>query len=65
MVEVDNRNSEGYLDPTAYGAIKKVDKDEERFHKLLYTIFYLCEIAGFQLDGRITLIDKRTGKVWK
>lgn len=58
------RNSEGYLDLTAYEALRNVE-EEERFHKLLHTIFYLCELAGFQIEGRIVLRDKRTGKVWK
>lgn len=59
------KNSEGYADPTAYEAIKNVEKEDERFHKLLHTIFYLCELAGFQVEGRIVLVDKRNGKVWR
>ncbi len=59
------KNSEGYADPTAYEAIKNADKEEERFHRLLHTIFYLCELAGFQIEGRIVLVDRRSGKVWR
>lgn len=40
-------------------------KEYSRFHKLLHTIFNLCDLAGFRLEGRLTLVDKRTGKVWK
>ena len=64
-------NESGVVDPTAYLAIKKVDKekayDEEskRFYKLLYTIFDICELSGFTLEGRIFLRDRRTGKLWK
>lgn len=58
------RNSEGYLDLTAYKAIQSAE-EEERFHKLLHTIFYLCELAGFQVEGRLVLRDKRSGRVWK
>lgn len=64
-------NKSGVVDPTAYLAIKKVDKektyDEEskRFYKLLYTIFDICELSGFTLEGRISLRDRRTGKLWK
>lgn len=64
-------NESGAVDPTAYLAIKKVDKektyDEEskRFYKLLYTIFDICELSGFTLEGRISLRDRRTGKLWK
>lgn len=58
-------NGEGYFDPTAYAAIKKADEDAERFHKLLYAIFDICELADFSLEGRICLRDKRTDKVWR
>ena len=57
------KNAEGYSDPTAYEAMKNIDKDDERFHKLLHTIFYLCELAGFQIEGRIVLVDKSYTKV--
>ena len=33
------KNAEGYSDPTAYEAMKNLDRDDERFHKLLHTIF--------------------------
>lgn len=59
------KNLEGYPDPTAYEAIKNLDKDNERFHKLLHTIFDICELAGFHLEGRIVLRDEQTGKVWR
>lgn len=44
MNKDDKRNAEGYLDPTAYQAIKNVEKEDQanediRFHKLLDTIF--------------------------
>lgn len=59
------RNSEGYSDPTAYEAMKNMDRDDVRFHKLLDTIFYLCDLAGFEVDGRIVFVDKKTGRVWR
>lgn len=50
------RNAEGYPDPTAYEALKNIDREEdERFHRLLHTLFYLCELAGFEIEGRIIL----------
>ena len=62
MTERDQRkNAEGYADPTAYEAIRNVDKDDERFHRLLHTIFYIC----FQIEGRVVLVDKRNGRVWR
>lgn len=54
---------------TAYNAIKNVeqeqDKDDVRFHQLLNTLFSLCELADFHIEGRVVLKDKRTGKVWR
>ena len=65
----DRKNAEGYNDPTAYNAIKNVeqeqDKDDMRFHQLLNTLFSLCELADFHIEGRVVLKDKRTGKVWR
>lgn len=59
-------NGSGYLDPTAYDAIKHLDADEtERFNKLLHVIKSICDIAGFTIENRITLKDNRTGRVWK
>ena len=82
------RNGSGYYDPTAYQAIKNVEKeeqleeeanfqkllkeqtvhgktDDERFHKLMDTIFGLCELSGFHIEGRITIKDTKTGKIWR
>lgn len=65
------RNAEGYIDLTAYEALKNIEKhkhnddDYVRFRTLLHSIFRLCEIAGFQIEGRIVLKDKRSGHVWR
>lgn len=65
MANNDRRNAEGYSDPTAYQALKNIETEEERFHKLLYAIFDICELADFEIEGRIVLVDKRSGKVWR
>jgi hypothetical protein len=59
------KNAEEYSDPTAYEAIKNIDKEDKRFHKLLHTIFNICELSGFRIEGRIVLIDEVTGKVYR
>lgn len=59
------RNAEGYLDPTAYEAIKNAERDDERFHALLNTIFTICELSDFHIEERIVIKDKRTGKIWR
>lgn len=58
-------NASGYPDPTAYQAIKNIDRKDENFHKVLHTIFNVCEHYGFRIEGRIVLVDKATGKVWR
>lgn len=66
-----SRNASGYFDPTAYQAMKNVMKDEptveesDRFHKLLDAIFYITEIAGFHIEGRVIIKDKKTGRIWR
>ncbi len=74
MTDTDERkNASGYPDPTAFAAITNADADErkstdveaERFYKLLHTIFNLCDLAGFRLEGRIVLVDKASGRVWR
>lgn len=62
------RNASGYMDLTAFEAIQKVDREadaEKRYKKLLNTIFYLCDLAGFHIEGRLTIKDKKTGKIWR
>lgn len=63
------KNGSGYADPTAYEAIKNVDRasieESDRFHNLLDTLFYITELAGFEIEGRIVLKDLLTGKVWR
>jgi len=58
------RNSSGYYDPTAWKAAEKV-QTEERIKDLLGVIRYVTRLAGFEIEGRITFRDKKTGKLWK
>jgi hypothetical protein len=62
------RNASGCLDLTAYEAIRNVEREAEaeaRFKKLLSTIFYICDLAGFHIEGRLEIRDKKTGKIWR
>lgn len=59
------KNGSGIYDHTAYKAIKNVEKERERFSKVLQTIFSVCDLADFHVEGRIKLYDKKTGKLWK
>ncbi len=59
------KNGSGCPDPVACKAIRKVDAERERMMKLLDTIFTICDYAGFHVEGRIELKDKKTGRVWR
>lgn len=63
------KNHEGYADPTAYEAIKNVNKEElaesDRFYDFLDAIFYIAELADFQFEGRLVIKDKKTGRIWR
>lgn len=41
------------------------ESEEERFKRLMATIFYICENAGFHIEERIVIRDRRTGRVWR
>jgi hypothetical protein len=56
------------MDLTAYEAIRNVERErdaEARFKKFMTTIFSICDLAGFHIEGRIEIRDKKTGKVWR
>lgn len=59
------KNGEGYSDPTAYKAIKAAEEETVKFQKLLDTIFNICELSGFHIEGRITIKSKNTGRRWR
>lgn len=61
----DQKNSEGYSDPTAYQAMMNLEIEELRFKKLLRSIKDVCDLADFEIEGRVVLIDKRSGRVWR
>ena len=68
MRNPEKYNPSGCKDLTAYHALRNVEAEEKaeaRYRKLLATIFSICELAGFHLEDRIVLKDKKTGKVWR
>ena len=68
-----NKNGEGYSDPTpgaAWGNIvyRKKHYESERINeisRLMPIIKQVAELAGFEIVGRITFRDKRTGKEYR
>lgn len=70
------RNGEGYTDLTAYEALRrtnripykkndKYDYEKMRHSKMIGAILRICELADFQVECKIVLRDKRTGKLWE
>ena len=59
------RNASGCIDPTAYIAITSIDNEQRRFKQLIRTIVYICDLAGFEIQGKITLKNRRSGRLWK
>ena len=43
----------------------KEDPETKKFFKLLYTIFNICELSGYEFQGRLSVKDKETGKEWR
>lgn len=66
--EDPRKNEEGYLDLTAYQALKNINMKQptdDRFRELLHTIFTACDYYGFRLEGRIKLEDVVSGKKYR
>ncbi len=69
----DYKNAEGYSDPTAGGAFSNIGADAQRreakrqadISALIPIIRNTAALVGFEIAGRITLIDKETGKKYK
>lgn len=63
------RNAEGYIDPTAYHAIKRVTKEENemdaKVHMLIKVLKFIIAESGFELCNRIELRDKKTGRFFR
>ena len=58
-------NPSGAADPTRTEAEENILKDEKRIGDLVHVLRYVADGAGFEIMGRVTLIDKRTGRVYK
>lgn len=61
----DRTNASGYLDPTAAKAIANVTEEEKSLNLLVYVLKYIIDRAGFELVGRITLKNKKSGRIYK
>lgn len=64
-----NKNSEGYSDPTAHGAISKVEREENERQRRVSTVIGImksaADLAGFDLMNRVVLRDRKTGREYR
>lgn len=58
------QNKEGYADPTAYHALKSIER-EKRIKELVAVLKWIANIAGFEIVERIQFRDKKSGKIYK
>ena len=62
-------NSEGYADPTAYGALKPIMQAdaalESKVNFLIKVLKFIANEAGYDVTNRIELCDRKTGRVFK
>ena len=68
MADDLKRNKEGYVDPTAYAALRKIARSERAEKKAAYLISvikFIIHESGFELVNRVELKDKKTGLVFK
>lgn len=63
------KNSEDYNDPTVGEAMSNIEAEErrvlERISALIPIMKKTAELVGFEVVGRIILMDKETGKKYK
>ena len=58
-------NGSGIYDPTAYEAICKLESEKKRVSNLVRHIQELAHEQGYEIEGRIVLKNKKTGRTWR
>lgn len=58
-------NNETTETPKTEKNFKNLDRDSQRFYNLLHTLFNVCTLCGFRIEGRVKIRDLKTGKVWE
>ena len=64
------KNSEHYNDPTPYEAHKNIRKEEQleaaRMRTALVSALkQVADLAGFEIVGRVVLMDKDSGRIFR
>lgn len=58
-------NGSGYVDETAFIAIKNTDYQPPEVTELVKVLKYIIHKSGYEVEGRIALKDNKTGKVYR
>ena len=62
-------NHEKYPDPTAYHALKNIDKEEKEMEKqvgdLIHVFKVISGLAGYEIVGRVQFKHKKSGRQFK
>lgn len=69
MTENPRKNAEGYTDLTAYHGTRELVRQESEAERknrgIIHTFRMIAELSGFEIVGRITLREKKTGRLFK
>lgn len=57
-------NLHGAYQDLSADAERKADRERDA-RNLAHSILVLCRLAGFRLEGRLHLVDKKTGQMYK
>lgn len=58
-------NGEGYSDPTAFAGVASIEGEGEIVSTIINEINGLLNDYGFEKVGRITIRNRRNGRLWK
>ena len=65
--ERKRQNQEGYSDETHFEAEDRIEYERQRRRVagVIKHLMYVCNLAGYHVESRIVLRDKRNGRVWR
>ena len=54
-----------FYDSDVWANMSDEEREEVRLKRLVKTLYYICDLAGFHVEERFVLRDKYSGKVWR
>lgn len=58
-------NSEGYPDPTAYAATKPIMEEDVKVSKLIHVLRDAAYLAGYEIENRVVLRNRESGRIFR